>query len=100
AAHRDALALPSGERTGKSSEQWLQVERRRGRFDLPLDLGRRSLAQAQRKAHVLTHVEMRIECIRLEDHRDVALARLELVDAPTADRDLAGGDGLEPCDHP
>ena len=45
-AHRDALALAAGQHARKSSEQWLQVERRRGRFDQPVDLGRRSLAQA------------------------------------------------------
>src|SRR5438034_6286235 len=42
---------------------------------------------------------MRIERVGLKYHRDVALARLELVDAPPADRDLTRGDGLEASDH-
>ena len=42
---------------------------------------------------------MRVERVVLEHHGDVAVAGLELVDHPAADRDLAGGDRLEAGDH-
>ena len=42
---------------------------------------------------------MGIQRVALEDHGDVALARLELVHAPPADGDLTLGDRLEPRDH-
>jgi hypothetical protein len=42
---------------------------------------------------------MRIERVVLEDHRDVPLSRLEIIDSFSADAYLAGGDVLEPCEH-
>ena len=42
---------------------------------------------------------MRVERVVLKDHRDVALAGLDVVDAPVADADFAGGDFLEPREH-
>jgi hypothetical protein len=89
-AHGDALALAAGQRARPPLEQRVERERSRRLADLAVDLVARPLAQAQREAHVLAHVEMRIERVALEHHRDVALARLELVDAPPADGDLAG----------
>ena len=43
---------------------------------------------------------MRVERVVLEDHRDVALLRREVVDDAVADPELALGDLLEPRDHP
>src|SRR6266566_4431828 len=43
---------------------------------------------------------MRIECVILEYHRDVAIGRFDLVDDAPADVDLAAADGLEARDHP
>ena len=43
---------------------------------------------------------MRVERVVLKHHRDVALARLQFVDAAVADADFAGGDFLEPREHP
>jgi len=43
---------------------------------------------------------MRIQRVVLEDHRDVAVLRVDLVDDALADLDFAGGDVLEAGDHP
>ena len=43
---------------------------------------------------------MRIERVALEHHRDVTLARLEVVDAPAADQDVARRDRFQSRDHP
>src|SRR6185437_3149972 len=49
--------------------------------------------------HVLVHGHVRVERVVLEDHRDVAVLRLDLVHALAADADLALGRGLQPRDH-
>ena len=43
---------------------------------------------------------MGIEGVVLEHHRDVAVARQEVVDHPAADRDLPAGNVLKAGDHP
>src|SRR5439155_1366668 len=55
---------------------------------------------AQAVGHVVIDRHMRVERVILEHHGDVTLGRLDLVDDPSADVDLAAGDGLEPRDHP
>jgi hypothetical protein len=42
---------------------------------------------------------VRIERVALEDHRDVALLRCQIVDDPLANPDLAFADLLEPGQH-
>ena len=41
----------------------------------------------------------RVERVGLEHHGDVAVLRLDRIDQPVADADLARGHGLEPGDH-
>ena len=43
----------------------------------------------EREADVVAHRHVRVERVVLEDHRDVAILRLEVVDDPAADADLA-----------
>jgi hypothetical protein len=43
---------------------------------------------------------VRVERVVLEHHRDVAVALEHVVHAPPADVQVAGGDVLEPGDHP
>src|SRR5262249_15277002 len=50
--------------------------------------------------HVVEHAHVRVQRVVLEDHRDVAILRLELVHDASADDDLAARDLLEPGDHP
>jgi hypothetical protein len=48
---------------------------------------------------VLADAEVGVERVVLEDHRDVALLRRQVVDDAAADRHRAVGDVLEPRDH-
>ena len=99
-AHRDALPLPSGELRGASMEHVSQPEDARDLFDALFLLVLRHLPHAQPEREVVVDVLVRIERVILEDHRDVAVARREVVDDLALDPDLAGGDLLEPGDHP
>ena len=53
----------------------------------------------QRKAHVLRDRHLRVERVVLEHHGDVAILRRQVVDDPSADRDLAAGNIFESRDH-
>ena len=64
------------------------------------DLRLRRAPDLEPVAEVVAHGHVRVERVRLEDHRDVAVARRELGDVPLADRDRPGGDLLEAGDHP
>ena len=68
--------------------------------DPAADLGLGVAAVAQAEGHVLEHRHVRVERVVLEDHRDVAVLGLELVDQALADPDLARRDLLEAGDHP
>ena len=57
------------------------------------------MMQTEPECHVLVDAEVRIERIVLEDHRDVALARLQIVDGLLVDDDVAGAHLLEPRQH-
>ena len=59
------------------------------------DLLLRHAAHAQPEADVLGDRQVRIERVGLEDHRDVALARREVVRHFAADQDAALGDVLQ-----
>ena len=72
----------------------------RGLADALVDLVLRHLAQAQPEGDVVVHGEVRIERVALEDHRDVAIARGDVVDDTVADPKRALADVLEPGDHP
>src|SRR5436309_1123996 len=68
-------------------------------LDAGIDLGFWHAAVAQAIGHVVVDAHMRIECIVLKHHGDVAIGRLDLVDDAPADVDVAAGDGLEPRHH-
>ena len=99
ATHRDALTLAARKLLRAPVEILSQAEQLRRPRDAFLDdvLGR--LAQPQAERDVLRDVEMRIEGVILEHHRDVAVFRRERVDDAVSDRDRAVGDLLEPCHH-
>jgi len=48
---------------------------------------------------VVVHGHVRVERVALEDHRDVAILRRQVVDDPIADADLAAADLLEAGEH-
>src|SRR5690606_39193579 len=54
----------------------------------------------QAEGEIVLHLHVRVERVVLEDHRDAAVARNQVVDNPVPDADFAGGDGFESGDHP
>ena len=65
---------------------------RGGFIDTFLDIGFRHLAKLQAKGHVVENGHMRIERVRLENHRDIAVFRRNVVDDAVANQDLAFAD--------
>ena len=90
----DALALATGELGGLALEQLLHLERARSGCDLLGDLLLAEAGHLQREADVLLDGHVRVEGVVLEDHRHAALDGVGVVDATTADADLAVGDRL------
>src|SRR3954453_17167131 len=74
------LGLAAGEVRGLALQVLLEVEDLRGLVDAPVDLALVGLAQLEREAHVLAHRHVRVQGVVLEDHRDVAILRREVVD--------------------
>ncbi len=99
AADGDALALPAGEVARPPVEIGGELQRLRGAAHAAVDLGLVRLGEAQAEGHVLVDAHVRIERVGLEHHGDVALGRRHVVDLAPADRDLAGGDLLQPGDQ-
>ena len=99
AAHRHALPLAARERARLALEELLDLEDARGLLDALLDLLLRQLAQLQPEGEVVLDGHVRIERVALEDHRDVAVLRRQVVDDLVADPDLAVADLLEPGQH-
>ncbi|KGD37777.1 hypothetical protein DO70_6442 [Burkholderia pseudomallei] len=99
AAHRDALPLAARELARLALEQVLDLQHRGDAIDDLLLLVLRHLADVQPERDVLAHRHRRIERVRLEHHRDVAILRRQIVDDLIADPDLALRHGLEARDH-
>ena len=100
AAHRDALALAARERARLALEELLDLQDLRGAADALLHLLLRQLAQLEPEGEVLLDGHVRVERVALEDHRDVAVLRRQVVDDSVADADLAVADLLEAREHP
>jgi hypothetical protein len=73
-------------------QEGAELENRRRLVDPQLDLGHWHLGDLQAVSHVVEDRHVRVERVILKHHRDVALARLDVVDDPAADRDLAFAD--------
>ena len=100
ATERDALALAAGELLRLAVEQLVELDGLGRLLDAALDLRLRDLAQLQAEREVLADRHVRVERVALEDHRDVAILRRDVVDDAVADPQGAVGDLLEPGDHP
>src|SRR2546430_625843 len=61
---------------------------------------RRGSLEAKPKAHVIIDRHVGIESIILEDHRDVAIFRRDIVYDPLSYQDFAGCSLFQPGDHP
>jgi len=94
-AHRDPLALAAGELRRLAVEELVELERDGRLVDLLVDLGLALVLEPEGESHVLPHAHVRVEGVVLEDHRDVAVARGQVVDDAIADPDLARADVLQ-----
>ena len=99
ASHRDALALSAGECRRPALEQLREPEQLGDLVDAASDLRLLRPADLQAVAEVVADAHVRVERVRLEDHRDVAVPRREVGDVAAADLDRALGDLLEAGDH-
>ena len=100
ASQRHPLALAAGELSGFAVEELSQAQRFRSGRHLRGSFVPRDTAGTERELDVLAHREVRIERVALEDHRQVSVLGLDVVDDPIADGDRALGEFLEPRDHP
>ena len=99
ASHRDSLPLATGEVPWLPVEVRLEIEQLR-RFAHPLEaLFLRHALLLQREAHVGRDVEVWIERVALEDHRDVAVTGPHGRHVLAADQDVAAVEWLEPGEH-
>src|SRR5206468_1893423 len=99
-SHCDALPLAARERPRLALQEGVEPQHLCRVVDPLLDLWFRHLLQLEPEGDVLVHREVRIERVALEDHRDVAVARGEVVDDALADPHYAFRDVLETGDHP
>ena len=76
-AHGDTLALAAGQLRRAAIEVVGELERARRVGDASFDLVLRHLLQLQREGDVVAHGQVRVQRVGLEDHRDVAVLRLE-----------------------
>ena len=97
--HRDTLPLTAGQRARLLVEVLVDLQQHRCPAHALFDLRLRQLPEPQAEREVLLHRHVRVERVVLEDHRDVALLRRQLVDHLLADADLAVRDLLEPREH-
>jgi hypothetical protein len=99
AAERDALLLAAGQLLRLALKQFMKPEHPGGTVDRRLDLGLRCFLVAQAEGQIVVHAHMLVERVVLEHHRDVAVARRQIVHQPVADPDVATGDVLQPRNH-
>ena len=99
ATHRDALALPARQVLGLAVEIRLEVEQPRDVEHAPCSLLLRHAVLLQREPEVAGDVELRIQGVVLEHHRDVAVAWAHAADVTLADQDAPGVERLEAGEH-
>jgi hypothetical protein len=100
APHRDPLALSARERPRLAVKERLEVEDARRLLHASVDLRLLLLPQPEAERDVVVDAQVWVERVALEDHRDVPVARRDVVYDAFADADLALGNLLEPGDHP
>ena len=99
AGQGNSLALAAGELRRLAVEEIGELHHLR-RTAHPLVVGGRiDLSHLQGKADVLVGVHVGVETVGLEHHGDVPVLRIEVVDDPASDDDVARGRLLQPGDH-
>ena len=99
AAERNALTLTTGQSLRLTGEQLLNAQDLSSFTNQLVDLVLRLLAQLQTERHVVIHGHVRIERVVLENHRDVAILRSNVIDQTVADVELALRDLFKARDH-
>ena len=99
AAHRDPLALAARERLRLAVQVLGQPEDLGGVVHPSGDLVLAHLPELQGERHVVVHGHVRVQGVVLEDHRDVAVLRRQVVHDPVPDAHRAARDLLEPGHH-
>ena len=99
ASDRHALTLAAGKLFGFSVKKIRDVKDLCRFHNACFDLLFGCLAQFQRKRDVFVYRHVRIQCVILEDHRDVAILGLDVVDQLVVDVQFALGDLLQARDH-
>jgi hypothetical protein len=89
----------AGERLRQTIEILGEAEHFSGLFGTRLDLSLLDLGDFQRESDVLSNGHVRIQRIVLEHHRDVAVARRDVVDEAISDAQFAFGDFFESGNH-
>jgi len=77
----------------------IEVEDASGIGDASFDFCFGDFAELEGEGHVFVDAHVRVERVVLEDHGDVAVLGVDVVDDAFADADLARGDLLEARDH-
>ena len=98
--HRHPLSLPARKLRRLALEHLFQLQDSGDLANAPLDLRGGDLRPTQRVADVLRHRHVGVEGVALEDHRHVAILRLQVRHVAIADRDGTVGDLLQAGDHP
>src|SRR5207247_11335643 len=98
-SERDAWLLATRELTRPPFEQRVDADQAGDLARTTFRLGTFDLFEPQRKHDVLEHGHARVERVRLEDDADVAIARVDIVDARAVERDVAGGWVVDGGEH-
>ncbi|ELB86292.1 phenol hydroxylase, partial [Rhodococcus wratislaviensis IFP 2016] len=99
-AHRDTLALPTGECLRLAVQVVAEIEDLRGLLDAAADLTLVHAGDLEGEAHVLRDRHVGVQRVVLEHHRDVPFLRCEGGDVAFADADGTVVDVLETGQHP
>ena len=98
-AQGNTLTLTTGQSLRLTVKQVLDLQDLGSLTDALVDLVLGHLAQLQTEGHVLVNGHVRIQSVVLENHRDVAVLRGNVVDQTVTDVHLAAGDLLQTGDH-
>ncbi|MNM81045.1 hypothetical protein D3C81_930320 [compost metagenome] len=99
AADGHALALAARQFLRRALQVFAQIEDGGRLVDFLADDGRIDTGQLQRERHVLEHRHVRVQRIRLEHHRQVALGRWQGRDVAPVERQLAAVDRFQARDQ-
>jgi hypothetical protein len=100
ARERHPLPLAARQLARPSMQQTFNLQHRGHTLNAPPDFIPHHLPHAQRVGDVLRDRHVRVERVRLEDHRHVARPRGHVVHALGADQDVARGRVFESRQHP